>query len=204
MENDPEKDGFLKDWDSMVRMAVFQTITGRVPAVSRETYINEWREFQFWRAALNLPFKGKTNSDEVRGYLAQRWTQQRWTQSATMWSKLSILRTMTEIVDGATIKNDKTNRETQASLKALGKTQTTKQTPTFSRDDVKYYLTVTALDPMSLPIRLILLIGCNIGVRCETLYNLEFQHVQEVADEDLHVTVDFSQKQDQAGRGKAV
>jgi hypothetical protein len=168
MDKSQDRENFLPDWDPDVRSAILQTIEGRVPAASRETYMNEWREFQFWRASLNPPFTGKTNGNEVRGYLAQRWTQNRWMQSAKRWSKLSILRTMSEIVDGNIIKGDSTDRETQAWLIALGKTQTTKNASTFSREDVKRYLSATAADPMSLPARLILLMGCKVKIHSGT------------------------------------
>jgi integrase len=64
------------------------------------------------------------------------------------------------------------------------------------------YLCEKADDAFSLPTRLLLLFGCNIGCRCQALYNLEFEHIVEKQNEDLQITIDFAQKHDQGAKGQ--
>jgi hypothetical protein len=186
------------DWDASIREALLQTMADKVTAASRETYFNEWYMFQNWKSNTNPPFAGPATSSQIHGYLAKRWMDDKWKSSATLWTKLSILRTMVHIVEKRDIKNDEGDRNIQAWLKSLGKRQKPKQSATFSRNDVQRYLEDGAHDALTLPARLLLLIGCNIGCRSQTLYRLEFKHIQETAEGDLRITVDFVQKHDQA------
>lgn len=189
-------------WDPAVRDAVLLTMAARVPEASREVYMTEWIVFQKWRASTNPPFAGPTKSKHIHGYLASRYTEGSWKTSSTLWSKLSILRTMAHIVEKSNVKDDPDDLNIQAWLKSLGKGQKPKQSATFTRSDVQKYLTETAHDALSLPARLLLLVGCNTGGRSQTLYNLEHRHIQETETGDLRVTVDYAQKHDQGAMGQ--
>lgn len=176
---------------------------GRVPEASREVYASEWQAFQNWRAKATPPFSGLTTSKHVHAYLVTRWKEGRWRSSATLWSKCSILRAMAHIVDKQLIKDDADDKNVQAWLKSLGKGQKPKQSATFTRRDVQRYVQEVAQDPLSLPNRLLLLIGCNTGCHSQALYSLEFRHVQETDTGDLRITIDYAQKHDQGACGQS-
>lgn len=192
----------LADWDPAIREAIMQTMANRVPAASRLLYASEWKAFQDWRAEVNPPFTGPSTSKQVHGYLAKRWKDGNWASGNTLWSKLSILRTMAHIMDKSQIKDDPDDLNIQAWLKSLGKTQSPKQAASFSRSEIRQYAIETSADPLTLPARLLMLIGCNVGCRSQTLYSLEFRHVKENEEGDLRVTVDFAQKHDQGAQGQ--
>jgi hypothetical protein len=192
----------FEGWDPVVRDAVLQTLAARVPDASREVYLNEWVAFQRWRSTTNPPFTGPTSSKQIHGFLASRWADRSWKASSTLWAKLSILRTMTHIVEKNNVKDDVDDLNIQAWLKSLGKGQKPKQSATFTRSDVHRYLTETQHNILSLPGRLLLLIGCNIGCQSQTLYNMEHKHIQITEAEDLCITIDYAQKHDQGGIGQ--
>jgi hypothetical protein len=190
------------NFDPIVLDAINKTMEERVPAASRELYKATWEGFQTWRNSTNPPISGPTTSRHIHGYLAYRWSDGTWTSNSTLWNKLSILRTMAQIEEGSVLKDDIDDQNIQAWLKAMGKRQRPKQADTFSREEVQRFLSEVAIDPLMLPARLLLLIGCNTGCRCQTLYSLEFRHVQVTSEGDLRVTVDFVQKHDQSAKGQ--
>lgn len=190
-------------WDPIIRKAILKTLAAWVSETSREIYINKWEAYQKWRSDATPPFTGPTGSKQIHGYLATRWADGSWKASSTLWSKLSILRMMAQIVEKSCIKDDPDDLNTQAWLKSLGKGQKPKQAATFSRSEVLRYLHMAAGDVLSLSARLFLLIGCNIGCRSQTLYQLEHRHIQETEADEIRITIKYMQKHDQGAKGKS-
>jgi hypothetical protein len=109
---------------------------------------------------------------------------------------------MVHIIEGTDIRNDTGDKNIQAWLKSLGKTMDPKKAVTFSREDVRKYLIKNSENIMTLPARLLLHLGCNVGCRCHTLYKLEFRHIELTTDGNMRVMVDFTQKHDQRAHGQ--
>ena len=139
-----------------------------------------------------------TNEKELFAYLNQKMESGKWQSQSTMWSKLSMLRTMILSQDGVDIKGTRLNETIQTWLKRQAPNHMAKQANMFLKEHVVRYLREA---PMNLiDHKLILLVGVYTGLRCDTISQLEWEHVN-LKKETVEIMVDFASKTDQCGAG---
>ena len=168
-----------------------------MPVKSQEVYESVWLAFTEFRTRMNLANVAPEKA--VFAYLAMMFRTDKWQSPATLWNRFSILSTM--LFNKEMISMDGTNIERQVKTWIKQKTATfyTKQSEMFAKEDVARF--VTEAPASFLQAKLVLLVGCFTGLRCESLTSLLWSHLDLRNPGEVRIYVNFETKTDKRGEG---
>lgn len=181
--------------------AINATEENMIPVSSKKQYLETWEAFLDWQKNLPEKYNIEALSEQIHIYLADMWKNGTWKSASTLWSKFSIIRTMTRIKLAKVITGEAGELKIVSWLKSIGKIEKPKQSESFEPLEIKKYLDLVSNDESLILDSLICLIGVNIGCRAQTLYQLQFKNFYLHTDGDLRIEIDYAQKHDQRGDG---